>query len=308
MQRFSRTASPGQGEAAMRVVLVIPLFNPDEAAWGRIITQSALVDHTVVVDDSPEESPNAGARAKAEGAGMTYLANPQNLGIAAALNRGISYAASHWPGCAVLTLDQDSSVADTFVRTATALLGESRGMWLILVPQFVAGEAQQCLRFGQLRGEPMEPIQSGMVFSTRLFDRLGGFDEALVIDGVDTDFVLRARNLGVGITAVEGAVLQHSLGRERRVIWGPWSFGSAWHSPQRRYFITRNRLALFRDFGLSHPEWLLRKAYAEAKEAAKALLIGPGRRNQAKAMLAGIRAFRHGVTGPAPPHIRRLSE
>ncbi|MBP9713226.1 MAG: glycosyltransferase family 2 protein [Sterolibacterium sp.] len=87
-------------------------------------------------------------------------------------------------------------------------------------------------------------ITSGTLLRKDVFEQVGAFDEALFIDNVDIEWCYRAASRGLDCYGVPGARMQHALGDHTRrvpMVRRPLVV----HSPQRIYFMTRNRWLLY---------------------------------------------------------------
>jgi hypothetical protein len=101
------------------------------------------------------------------------------------------------------------------------------------------------------RGECDVLIASGSLLPMAVLDEVGGMEEALFIDQVDTEWCLRARGRGYRAFGVRDAVLDHRPGEGLRWIWlGRWR-RLIRHPPFRYYTIFRNTLVVCRrDYAL----------------------------------------------------------
>ena len=89
-------------------------------------------------------------------------------------------------------------------------------------------------------------LSSGSLVPLEVIDDVGGMEEALFIDQVDTEWCLRARAKGYRVFGACGAVLEHRLGEALFRIWfGRWRHLPR-HKPFRYYYIFRNSVHLFR--------------------------------------------------------------
>ena len=186
-----------------------------------------------------------------------------NAGIAAAQNQGIALArarnASH-----VLFLDQDSmpqagmvlALKDTLDRQRqdgqrVACVGpRTRFPGSAELSNFTTlgwlGLRRQICRDAASAVECDTLISSGTLVPIEVIDAVGGMDEGLFIDLVDTDWCMRARAKGYRVFGACSAVLEHRLGETRKRLWaGRWRQVPR-HQPFRYYYIFRNTLLLSR--------------------------------------------------------------
>jgi rhamnosyltransferase len=260
-----------------------------------------------VVDDG--SGPEAdGVLAALADLGAMIIRLESNSGIAAALNTGLRVALHDPEIRAVLTMDQDSTLPDGFASSAVAALDrlESAGVGIV-VPAKVAGNLVPTHgRFPTGDVMPLEPIQSGMLISRTTFDAVGWFRSELVIDCVDTEFFLRARRAGFFTVVNPGSSIGHSLGHT--TITAPTRKGVSLHSPLRRYYITRNRMTILREYRRSHPAWFWYSLRKEIVGFLLTLALGRDRRAQVLAAYHGFRAFRLVQYGQIPTEVRTRIE
>jgi len=89
-------------------------------------------------------------------------------------------------------------------------------------------------------------IASGSLIPLEVVERVGGMEEALFIDQVDTEWCLRARSQGYRVYGACGAVLEHRLGETAQRFWaGRWRRLPR-HRPFRYYYIFRNTILVSR--------------------------------------------------------------
>lgn len=229
-------------------------------------------------------------------ANVVLLRQP-NLGIAAALNRGIAHAQLTRHYDAFLTVDQDSELAEDYVARALATaepLESEEAPYAVCAQTFNEWRVPVRRERGHFQ-EAMNVAQSGMLIPLRTWTRIGRFDESLFIDGVDTDYVFRIRRDG-GFTAIgEGCAMTHEVGvlrtvsrRGRPVRVGGKILRYSYHSAARRYYITRNRVVLWRRYFSSDPVWQLKDLLAELRTLLLCLLFGPERAPQLRGTVLGL--------------------
>lgn len=193
---------------------------------------------------------------------VTLIRQGDNRGIAAAVNVGCAYAVDS--GATVLvTFDQDSRPSSDHVfRVLRGLRTDGLIRKLGIVgPGKVGGLVYR----GSPVGRPnlkavVEVIQSGLAMPTDVFQALGQYDEGLFIDGVDTEYCLRARERGFVVAVLEDLALEHTLGvgvDARFLRIGKFRPVATGHSAFRRYYMTRNRIVLLRRYGAGEFGWAL---------------------------------------------------
>jgi rhamnosyltransferase len=254
---------PGRDE----VGAVVVTFNPDSAVSERLDRIHALVGTVVIVDNA--SAPDARRRLVgwADQSSATLIANPLNRGIAAALNQGITAvkaAGKRW----ALLFDQDTvAPPDLLERLAAAWEDASRTVRVGL-----AGPEHADPRSGAEGGFAAPPwidvpviITSGTLVPLSVHEALGPFREEYFIDFVDVEYCLRARSAGFRVLKVPSARISHSIGAVTTHRLG-WRFtGTSNHSPERRYYMLRNHVALVRQYWRREPWWTCRSVLDRAK-------------------------------------------
>lgn len=275
------------------VVAVVPAFDPDDGFRGRLAVLAAQVAAVVVVDDGstvPVQRPSA--------LGTVVLVRQTNGGIAAAINAGIRRAMVDHPDAEfVLTMDQDSTLHDDYVHEAVDIAHRASAAGLV-VAAVAAGSHNgiEAAATGDVHGfrVALEVAQSGMLLPVDSLRRNGLFDASLVIDAVETDWVLRARRRGEHVVLAPGADMVHAVGDSHpiRLAGRPLRIGGrerrySHHSALRRYYITRNRLLVYPRSFRGARSWVVSDTIAEARTLALCLVFGPGRTRQAAAAVIG---------------------
>ena len=289
------------------VVAVVPTYRPTGDVLINVIPLIDQCDRVIVVDDgSGPDSDDVLTALEAMDVEVVRL--PENAGIARALNVGVERALGFPATGFVLTVDQDSKISTDFVlhalRSATRRADADRvGM---VVPETVAGRRIAMADDCEADPLPLEPIQSGMLIARRAFEVVGLFREEFVIDCVDSDFFLRVRRAGLLVLVCADCRIEHELGEFRPSV--PGREGFSYHSPTRRYYMTRNRLTLLRENGRSDPSWLRRILMSELMGFATIVVFGSNRWRQVRAVRAGAMAYRRSEFGPIPDRVRARLE
>ena len=289
-----------------RVVAVISVFDAPAELPRRVAAVLEQVDAVVLVDDGSDT-----LRAlNLAGERVHIRALPENSGIARVLNVAIAKAralgATH-----VVTLDQDSELEPGHVdRLLSALdLAALQGEHIAAAVPGVVGGAP-ILRLQS--GEPSDPIQSGQVLPMATFDAVGGFNERLFIDAVDTDFTVRSRMAGMRFLAVDDVSMSHELGRTVPVTFFGKNLVIAgkprsvyYHSPVRTYYMARNSAWLHRTYGARDRGWMRARNRKLAEMIVGGSLLAPDRWVQLRAVVFGLRDARNGRLGRVPDGLKR---
>lgn len=286
------------------VAAVVSVFNPAVAAVENVRWLLRYVSQVVVVNDgsTAEVSTLLG---EMEALGAVVISLGANSGIAAALNTGIQAARTRWAPEWVVTMDQDSRFNGDYIRQALGAEKSSRDPETVAMvcAQLHNGVPLPVLNAGP-EAEVFDPMQSGTLIRSAVFDRVGYLDESLFIDCVDSEFNARVRNAGLRAIAGPGCNLEHSLGDARplRVLGWHARLGQKklfvhYHAPFRVYYITRNSLVMARRYFRQQPQWVIRRMGMELQSHIVRLVYGPNRRKHVLATVSGIRDAMRGRLG-----------
>jgi rhamnosyltransferase len=287
-----------------RVVAVVVTFNPDSATVDALIDATrAQVEHIVVVDNGSRADIVAWLTDACEGR-ATLLALPENLGIAAAQNRGVE-AARALGATDVLLLDHDSVPEPGMVALLCAAAdaeheaGTAVGAVGPLIVDRASGTAAPLPHIvdGAVRFVPAPVdtptrceylIASGTLIPLAAFDAAGPFDESFFVDQVDIEWCLRAGRAGYACICAPRARLVHSIGDEVVTFWFLGERHLAVHGATRDYFYFRNSVRLIRSAEVPRP-WRRFWTWRLVKLFALQALFVPPRMERIRAMLRGAR-------------------
>lgn len=247
------------------ICAVVVTYFPRAESAENLRTLSEQSGTLLLVDNGSSSSSLDSLQGATQRPGTIIIRLGSNLGIAAALNVGLRFAHEHgyrWLG----TFDQDSrAIPGMLQEMACALASYPRPEEVaVITPCHV--EQRLNLKVGErvceTAGSGWRTIRSAMTSGNlvRVAAALsiGGFDETLFIDLVDHDFCLRLRRHGYQVLEATRARLLHSLGSmERRRL--AFKRVSVTHHPAiRRYYMSRNRIILWRRHWRHEPAWVLR--------------------------------------------------
>ncbi len=288
-----------------KVCAVMVTFNPGQSLGENVNALLPQVSRLIIVDNGSSPSCRAAISQLSLLPNVEVVWNNTNLGIAAALNAGIRFAAGKFSWIA--TFDQDSKVSPGFMasmwraycacpfREHVAIIG-SRCEWELDGLTRPAHHRSASFPFKEL----WTTMTSGSLVRADIFDRCGMFDESFFIDYVDHEFCLRARKHGFRVIEAVDAPLTHALGLLAvRRIFG-LSVTVSHHSPVRWYYTARNRLRTYFRYFLSDPSWVFFDAWVSWKEFLKLALFGQDRCKILADMMMGIRDAIAGRSGAYP--------
>lgn len=298
--------------AAPPLACVVVSYNAPQGLAGRLDAALAQTDLGVLVDNGSRQAPDLSGLSAPSLAKLALISNASNVGLAAALNQGIAHCAAR--GAArVLLLDHDSTVAPDLVAALSRAGDENTAIRVPAIRyahgdnrcRWPSSEHRPAPLFRLLYADQMVApaavdlaIGSGMLIDVTVWQQIGGFDEALFIDLVDTEYCLRARQHGYRIIAVPEASLQHALGQaSRRRLLGAKVFPTH-HSATRHYFISRNRILLARRYARRFPAWMAYELLSGIKLLVKVVLFEDARMGKLGSMVRGTLDGLRGRSGP----------
>jgi rhamnosyltransferase len=253
---------------------LVVTYQPDLEFASRIQTLMAQVAQIVVIDNGSSEACVRQLRGLENNGDIRLILNYRNEGVARALNQGVDWATTQgfdW----ILTMDQDSVVKESMVESLCAVWHEfpdkkklavigsnytaSAGGKLFLA---ASGDNARCWI------EVKTTITSGSLIPLSAFRLIGPFLEELFIDFVDFEYCLRARSKGFRVVMTRKPLMLHGIGN-LTIHQLPWKTTSTSnHPPIRRYFMTRNQLALAKEYLWTEPRWTLLMFYRQFKAIA----------------------------------------
>lgn len=247
-----------------------------------LITLRAAVGQVLLVDN--HEHGHAGLEALALVMGIGFLHAGNAGGLAGAYNRALAWLkAQDAPARQIVFLDEDSSpgALRDLLADATAARVLDDPHTAALAPAYrdrATGLRGRYIRLGRWRlsYNPREfpdlravafVINSMSVWRLQALQLIGPFNEGLAIDHVDTEYCLRARQLGLMLYVHGRHEFAHSIGQRRRFRFLGRELQAGGHGPERRYLIGRNTSWLARSWLWREPAFAFLCATRLAYEA-----------------------------------------
>lgn len=290
----------------MNVVSVVVTYNCGNDYYVNFLSLYQQVDHVIIVDNGSDAPTIECLKAieKEFPAKLTIVYNATNQGLAAAQNIGIKLAESKscdW----VLLLDDDSTLAPDMVASmlsfyrncnnpnvmmlAPRLIERDMGtdMWYFLANFKLCPRATL---WGCSNLSVMYSIASGSLIKTELFKQIGYMNEEFFIDYIDIDFCLRLKQIGGLIIAVASAILVHKVGDKSLHRAGIMNITTSNHSALRRYYIYRNRVAVWRKYFKIYPRFVFYDILAAIYDIMRIAIFEDNKREKLQEVVRGLRA------------------
>ncbi|WP_299701031.1 glycosyltransferase family 2 protein [uncultured Pontibacter sp.] len=279
-----------------RVAGVVVLYRPDEEVVENINTYITSVQKLYLVDNTETSNHTIVQALQSASERVEYIHLLENRGIAKALNEAATRALQEgydW----LLTMDQDSRASQGMLSDLLAVgdtyASEELG---IIAPRYIQQTDETVIpRHGIEEVDVV--ITSGNLLNLKAYAEVGPFREDFFIDYVDHEYCLRLKLAGYKIIVNNKVLLSHKLGNSQnhRLIGRP--VVSSHHNSLRRYYITRNRLAVLKEFGPHFPDYYKEQHWLNVKELIKVLLYEDDKLSKIKSVFRGYWDFKKGNFG-----------
>lgn len=215
-----------------------------------------------------------------------------NMGISYALNRLVDRAANNgfkW----ILTLDQDSVCKRNLIREYATFLKNNQENYIgcvtcnIVDRNYTRKESYHSSNFKSIN----YCITSGSLMNISALTNLGGFDEKMFIDKVDTEICIRLLTNKYKIIRINYDGLLHEIGHAKQINLGYRKWELYNHQPIRRYYMVRNAVYLFKKY---HRIYTLKLLVGEIFQSVLVLLFEDKKNNK---LIMELQGFKDGLIG-----------
>jgi len=217
---------------------VVILYNPTMEVKHHIESYLPLVQKLLVVDNS---EPASAIELDLPEDRVIYIADGENKGIAARLNQAALYSIAQNAGW-LLTMDQDSFFDSSALQLYERCFNSFKAREEVAMFGLEYEKKPSTTDCTALETDLL--ITSGSLVNLQVFQKIGGFDENLFIDEVDSEYCFKAITKGYKTIKFNNVYLNHSLGTVSYHL----SFKNfrstprTLHSPLRVYYMVRNHL------------------------------------------------------------------
>lgn len=261
----------------LKVCAIIVTHNPDDRLFRNINIILPQVDKIIIVDNASESNDIAELDRIINNPKVVYISNDENMGLAAGLNQGIRCARDLRYKWAIL-FDQDSIATKDYLKNIrnTYDAYESKEKLAIISPMYINpktnNKATNHKNTNELFKEILVALTSGATIRLDIFEKVGYFDEYLFVDYVDYEYCLRCRICGYHLIQSNRLILYHQVGMPSTAKVFSNRIMITNHSPLRRYYITRNRIIVFKRYYIYFPLWCINEIYCSFKDLIKIVL------------------------------------
>src|ERR1700761_1537560 len=271
------------------VCAVVVTYHPKAEMLENLAKVAAQVQDIVVVDNGSNPASLGFLHATRFTYGFHLIENRDNLGIAEALNQGVRWAKDNdYPW--VVFFDQDSKITPGFIEQmlATWVSHPQLNCVASIQPRYVNAETGvEPPIYRAHDGSPMTSMTSGTLMPTWIFDKIGMFASEYFIDFVDFEYSLRIRAAGYLMAESRETVLLHTSGFPKRRTFFHFSFAATHHSAMRRYYMSRNRVAVYLKYIRVFPRWTFHSMYISLRETLKCFIAEKDRARKFRNFLIG---------------------
>jgi rhamnosyltransferase len=294
------------------ICAVIVTFNPDPDRLSLVIQAlQPQVNHIYLIDNGSQNNKELmEVLNKNNKIDIIYM--EENTGIAHAQNHGIQLALKN-KFSYILFMDQDSmpdaDMVKELQRAHEGLASNGKRISGVGAVYFnPVNNVQSCfVKFGLLKFDKIccdRPsidhyesvdllISAGTLIDSDVVEVVGQMDEALFIDHVDTEWFLRAKNVGYEAFGVCNAKMEHTIGSGHRKFWLFGERTAVTHDPVRYYYMFRNSILLYKK-KYAGMKWILADVLLRLKILLFIILFNSRRGIHCKYVFYGIV---HGIRG-----------
>jgi len=275
---------------------VVVLYNPEPVVVDNIQTYYASVEKLYVIDNTEHAAKEIIDEISRRLPNAEYIPFNENLGIAKALNEAATRAIQEgfeW----ILTMDQDSSASAGMVENLLKVTSKVKHTMVgIIAPQYIDDPIPSASN-GNAVEEALTTITSGNLLNLVAFSDVGPFREELFIDFVDIDYCLRLNLKGYKVLISNQVKLEHQLGSASCHSFFGRRLCTSNHNYIRRYYITRNRLAILKEYKNVCPDFYQSEKNKNFIEITKLILFEKNKLKKIKSILEGYIDFKRNKFG-----------
>jgi len=233
---------------------VVVLYHPTKDMFYNIKNYLGVFDFTYIVDNSEksliEFIDKLGSR------NVQYIFFGENKGLAYAL----SYAAE----CAIregyhflMTFDQDSYVSSSTIKEMIDYMREKKVGIVApnIIPYYSKKDLKEKIKLFNTGKEETEVeiqkfvITSGSLINLKIYQKVGGFNNSLFIECIDTDYCIKMYLHNYEIHKLKNLILYQRAGNSKEKKFLFMKIHPLFAAPSRGYYLFRNHICLWKQYG-----------------------------------------------------------
>lgn len=279
---------------------VVVTYFPDKESIEHLTKLAALVDLLIIIDNTPESIHISHA------SNIIFSPNRANIGLAAALNRGIRMAGERGFE-EIFLLDQDSRVPETYFTRMLEFKNRIDSCFTkcaLYVPNVYDRNSGTYCRFPIVRkyyfrhrtykktsdiliDQGVIAITSGSLLPFSRYLTIGPLPEDYFIDFIDNEYCLRLAKKNFLVAVNFDITLDHAIGHRISKKFFGLTLKPNNHNPVRRYFIARNGIRAAICYFSTFPSFFLLVCLRIAHEMLTILFFESGKHEKERAILLG---------------------
>lgn len=268
------------------------LYNPDRNYIDNIFSYLSFVEKLIVIDNS--ETP-INIPASLIQKNIIIVQEASNTGIAKALNKAANIACTNqarW----LLTMDQDSYFTTADINNYKNCFS---GFDKERVAMFGVNYIKNSQNYNCSYVVTDDIITSGSIVNLTIMQQIGGFDENLFIDEVDSEYCFRAITKGFDTIRFDNIFLNHSLGKisSFRSLKSFKKTPRTLHSPLRIYYMVRNYFYVYEKYKTALPSSFPHLRIALLNHIKNNFLYGKNRWSLIKYVFLGYQHYKKNKMG-----------
>lgn len=215
----------------MRIYAIVSLYNPSRDNIVNIDKTAELFEKMIIIDDSEKNHTFSFFKNN----NITAFWNGENVGLTKTINRGLEEAQANGADWVVI-LDQDGRFNKHILEVYLNYIKDNDiSSVALLCPQLNYDRHRRNEKDGYKEVSFCD--LSGAMINMNAYKNLGRFDERFFIDGLDTEWCLRARLNGYKIVMCKEALLDHHPAITKSVrLFGIVIFRYGWDTHIRYYY------------------------------------------------------------------------
>jgi rhamnosyltransferase len=300
----------------MNTSAIIVTYNPPTEFFDNLDGWKTQFDPLIIIDNAskPETCGLLQQVIQKNKGNIEIIFNETNLGIASALNQGFARLINQGLDF-VFVFDQDSQPAPGMVDTILDTFNSHPNREKIAMVAPMVEDTETKIKFRYVRprgrflfertsfpGQVLEDVSvvitSGALYNLNAYAKIGPFRDDFFIDYVDTEYCLRARQHDYAIIVTGKTSLSHRLGNQQKRHIGPLTMYPTFHSPLRWYYMSRNRIPMFRLYAFRFPHWFFYELIINSFGLIRLLLFEDQKTSKLMALILGTIDGLHQHMGP----------